>query len=230
MRTMKTMKTILGAATAALMLAGMAARAGITYAGFPATIPDGNPVGISSTATASGLGSVINSVTLTLDVSGGNNGDLYAYLSYGGQLVTLLNRPGVSGGNPVGYTDAGLNVTLADGNPDINTYGSSSYTTSGGQVTGTYSAAGGSVAFGSAYDGLNPNGTWTLFIADMSGGDPNNSQLVSWNLNITAVPEPVGMALAMFAGLAGLWWCLGVCWKKADTQGGELEDSESNRG
>lgn len=52
--------------------------------------------------------------------------------------------------------------------------------------------------FGS-YNGLNPNGTWTLFIADLSGG--GQSQLVSWELDITAVPEPVNLALGVFAGV-----------------------------
>jgi hypothetical protein len=54
------------------------------------------------------------------------------------------------------------------------------------------------VSFGS-YNGLNPNGTWTLFIADMSAGA--QSQLVSWELDITAVPEPVNVALGIFAGV-----------------------------
>ena len=50
------------------------------------------------------------------------------------------------------------------------------------------------------FNGLNPNGTWTLFIADLSAGD--QSQLVSWDLNIIAVvPEPVNVALGIFAGV-----------------------------
>jgi hypothetical protein len=50
-----------------------------------------------------------------------------------------------------------------------------------------------------SYNGLNPNGTWTLFIADLSAGA--QSQLVSWELDITAVPEPVNVALGIFAGV-----------------------------
>jgi hypothetical protein len=189
---MKMIKMILGATTAALVLAGVGARADID-------IPDGNPVGVTRTLTESGLGSSISNVTLTLDISGGNNGDLYAYLSYGGQLVTLLNRPGVTGGNPLGYTDPGYNnVILSDGGyANINSYGGSG----GAQVTGTYNAADGTVAFQTAYRGLNPNGTWTLFIADLSGGDSSDSQLVNWDLNITAVPEPGAVALGVFGML-----------------------------
>src|ERR1019366_4008189 len=54
------------------------------------------------------------------------------------------------------------------------------------------------VNFGS-YNGMNPNGTWTLFIADMSAG--GQSELLSWELDITAVPEPVNVALGIFAGV-----------------------------
>jgi subtilisin-like proprotein convertase family protein len=168
------------------------------------TAPDGNPLGITSTLNVSGLGNILssgNNVSVTLNLSGGNNGDLYVYLSYGGQKVTLLNRPGVTGGNPVGYADEGLNVTLSGGSyGNINTYGSSSYTTSGGQVTGTYNPADGATAFQN-YNGMNPNGGWVLFVADMSGGDPSQSVLNSWSLTVTAVPEPANVALGIFGGL-----------------------------
>src|SRR6266581_3344176 len=49
----------------------------------------------------------------------------------------------------------------------------------------------------------NPNDTWTLFFADTSPGIENS--LVSWSLDITAVPEPMEWALIIFFGLfAGL--------------------------
>ena len=125
--------------------------------------------------------------------------NLYAYLSYDGYTVTLLNQPGVvTGVNPVGYKDAGFNVTLSDGSyGNINTYGSSSYTTSGEQVTGTYSPDSGNTAF-QGYNGINPNGGWVLFIADRSGGDPSQSVLNSWSLTLDVVPEPVNVAMAIF--------------------------------
>jgi hypothetical protein len=40
----------------------------------------------------------------------------------------------------------------------------------------------------SSFNGLNGNGSWTLFVADLSAGE--TSTLQSWTLNITAVPEP----------------------------------------
>ena len=39
-----------------------------------------------------------------------------------------------------------------------------------------------------------------MFIADMSAGD--QSTLVSWSLSIEAVPEPINIALGIFAGAA----------------------------
>ena len=58
-------------------------------------IPDGSPSGVTSGITVSGAGGALSDVTVTLNVAGGNNGDYYAYLSYNGTLVTLLNRVGV---------------------------------------------------------------------------------------------------------------------------------------
>src|ERR1035438_6210831 len=202
-----------------LMLA-LTAQAGISYSTFANSglIPDGSPVGSSGTATASGYLPSISDVSVNLNISGGYNGDLYAYISYGGVLVPLLNRVGVSatgGGNSFGYGDAGFNVTLSSaGANDVHFYQNNSPSFNGsGQLTGTWQPDGRSidpqsspstfdsasrVSFGS-YNGMNPNGTWTLFIADLSAG--GQSQLVSWELDITAVPEPVNVALGIFAGV-----------------------------
>lgn len=202
----------LAALTVIALMTAASASAGIfTFSSgtLNTTIPDGNPVGIASTINVSGVGNIFSSgdnVSMTLNISGGNNGDLYAYLSYDGQIVTLLNRPGMSPGNPVGFTGAGFSVTLSDGSyGNINT----SAETSGAQVTGTFNAAGpGNVAAGAAganasvafqsYNGLNPDGGWVLFVADMSGGDISQSVLNSWSLTFSAVPEPVNVALGAF--------------------------------
>lgn len=76
-------------------------------------LPDGNPVGLMEQFNVSGVGSSVSNVQVTLDITGGFNGDLYAYLvSPQGQLVVLLNRPGVTSINPFDYGDAGMNITL----------------------------------------------------------------------------------------------------------------------
>jgi len=54
----------------------------------------------------------LTDITVTLDISGGYNGDLYGYLSYNGALVPLMNRVGVNGSNPFGSADSGFAVTL----------------------------------------------------------------------------------------------------------------------
>ena len=156
-------------------------------------IPDGQyPMGISSSIVVSGANISLSTLTVTLNISGGYNGDLYGYLSYNGTLVTLLNRVGTSPTDAFGYSTSGFNnVTLADGGTSIH-----DVQTPGSGPGVTYAADGGSLA---SFNNMNPNGTWTLFLADAA--NPDQSTLVGWSLSITAVPEPVDCALAIF-GLA----------------------------
>ncbi|MGD0744998.1 MAG: hypothetical protein ABSA45_07570 [Verrucomicrobiota bacterium] len=205
--------TVLGGAACGLALGLASASASlvttISSGTLNTTVPDGSSVGITSTLNVSGLGNILSSgdnVSLTLNVSGGNNGDLVAYLIFGSHTVTLLNRPGVTGGNPLGYTDAGFNnVTLSDGNSvNVDNYG-------GGGIPSniSYNPAGGSTAFQS-YNGMNSQGSWVLFIADLSGGDTSQSMLNSWSLTLDVVPEPITWALIIFGAgslliVAGRW-------------------------
>jgi subtilisin-like proprotein convertase family protein len=174
-------------------------------------IPGANVAGWSDITTFSGL-SRVTQITVTLNIGGGYNGNLYAYLSHGGGLLPLLNRVGVgtAGSHTAfGYSDAGMNITLGDsGAHNIHFYQdvTGSSITDGttwqpdGRLINPLSAAGdfnanGTVNFSTlgAQDG---NGSWTLFLADLSGG--NQSTLNSWSLSITAVPEPVNVALGLF--------------------------------
>ena len=186
-----------------------------------ASIPDGNPVGITEKINVSGVVGTVTNVQVQLDITGGFNGDLYAYLvDPVGQMVVLFNRPGVDGSNPFGYSDAGFNITL-DGaaTNDVHFYQNDTYSIAGGQLTGTWAADGrindpqsaGSV-FASTlptaglnlYNGLNGggvNGTWTLFIADLAGG--GNPTLNSVVLTIMTVPEP--QTWAVLGGGVMVW-------------------------
>src|SRR5213075_3123189 len=78
-------------------------------------IPDANPTGISSTIDVQGLGPQLADITVSLDISGGFNGDLYAYLSHGSTgFAVLLNRVGKTTSDPFGYSDQGFHVNLSD--------------------------------------------------------------------------------------------------------------------
>jgi subtilisin-like proprotein convertase family protein len=179
------------------------------------TIYDANPSGITSSLMVSGAGSSLSAITVTLNLSGGYNGDLYGYLSYNGTLVTLLNRVGTGSGSPIqsafGYSTSGFNNVTLD---DAATGGSIHNVQNPGSLpTVSYTADGGSLA---AFNGVDPNGTWTLFFADQAGG--NTSTLNGWSLDITAVPEPVNVALGCFvamllalAGVRRMWRTKAVC-------------------
>jgi hypothetical protein len=162
-------------------------------------IADGNAAGWSDTRIVSDVapGLTIGDVNITLTLSGGYNGDLYAYLSHDGVLLPLLNRVGSgTGSEPTyyfGYADAGFNaVSLSDcGTVNIHNYGG------GGVPSGNYSPDSGGLTFAGTFAGANPNGHWTLFLSDLSAGG-GQSQLASWSLEITAVPEPANVALGIF--------------------------------
>ena len=140
---------------------------------------------------SAGLGSSLSSLTVTLNISGGMNNGLYAYLvgpgPAGSTTVILMNQPGYAV-DGFGATGAGMNITLSDA-------GSSSIqdVTSGSVLSGTYQADGSL----SGFNGGDPNGTWTLYFSDTIAGG-GNATLNGWSLDITAVPEPVNVALGMF--------------------------------
>jgi hypothetical protein len=159
----------------------------------------------------------IVSVSVTLNItgtgSGAVNGDFYAYLTKGDDIAVLLNRPGRTSENLAGYGDNGLNVRFSDDavNGDIHLYRltlSGSHLVPlelGEQLTGSWAPDGRNVLPTLALDthprthtldvfeGENPNGQWTLFIADMDPG--GTAMLASWGMQITAVPEPHTIAI-----------------------------------
>ena len=179
-------------------------------------IPDANPIGYSSTNIVSGLFGGIQNVEISLNITGGYNGDLYACVSFGDGFAVLLNRVGKSDSDPFGYGDAGFNVTFSDSAAtDIHLYGGNG----GNQLTGTWQPDGRETdpqlvvssdprtALLGSFNNLDPNGTWTLFVADMATG--YQSTLVSWSIEIVTAPEPTTIQfLATFGGLAaaGTWW------------------------
>ena len=175
-------------------------------------IPDGQPAGISDVETiASGI-TQIGSVQVSLNITGNFNGDLYGYLQHDGALSVLLNRSGRTLGNPFGYADSGYNITLSDlaTNGNIHTYETVLTPAAGLPLTGVWQPDGRtnspatvldtnpSTAGLSLFDSMSGSGTWTLFLADLSPG--GTSELGSWALTISPVPEPSALAL----GILGL--------------------------
>jgi hypothetical protein len=188
-------------------------------------IPDGNPVGYSSTIATTGLtgngGTSIGNVSVQLNfdnlTSDGFIGDLYGYLVFvsddGSTTQSiLLNRVGRTDASGFGYESTATSITLTGnltgGYVDI--HGVSTWTSGGtyladgrtvdpdGNFTGATSTAGLDIM-----NGHNANGTWTLFLADFTEGN-GTSTLTSWGLTIDVVPEPTTWALAAFGTLAGV--------------------------
>lgn len=168
-------------------------------------IPDGSPVGLMEQFNVSGAGGSVSNVQVTLDLTGGFNGDLYAYLAGPqGQFAVLLNRVGVTGSNPFGYGDAGMNITL-DGLAGNNIHDYASGGPGSYSLTGTTWAADGrnvnplaaggllystsSAANLSIFQNTDANGVWTFFIADLGAGG-GTASLNNVILTIMTVPEP----------------------------------------
>ena len=191
-----------------------------------AIIPDGDLNGYQNSQTLSGLQPYVTDVNITLNVAGGFNGDFYAYLSHNQRIAILLNRVGRSTTSSVGYPDAGFgpdalanSFRLDDqaGN-DVHWYRTFAYVVNGsGQLTGQWQPDGRAIdplsagsTFSSAprantldvFNGMDPNGLWTLFVADVSPG--GEASLLGWGLELTAVPEPSSAILTGFSILAGL--------------------------
>ncbi len=185
------------------------------FNGLNKTIPDGQLTGVSDTETLSFADPYFASITdvkVVLDINGGFNGDYYAYLVHDGQIAVLLNRVGRTSSDSVGYADSGMSITLSATGNDVHDYQAFSPSFSGGQLTGTWAQDGrdtdpqtaldtdARTSLLSSMDDLNPNGTWTLFLADVDFGQ--QGALVNWGLVITAIPEPSTISLAGLGGLA----------------------------
>ena len=172
-------------------------------------IPDNNASGYAFTFNIFTPGPlVINNITVDLTISGGWNGDLYAYLSHGSGFSVLLNRIGSSAANPDGSGVSGMNVEFSDG------YATDIHTAQSNPLNGNFAPDGRNTnpflavdsdprtAMLGSFNGLDPNGTWTLFLADVSPLGVSTVQ--NWTVSIgVAVPEPADATLLGLASIAG---------------------------
>jgi len=190
-----------------------------TFSGQPSlSIPDGNAAGVSDPRSVASAFPAIASVQVTLDIAAEFNGDLYAYLVHDTALAVLVNRPGRSASLPAGYPDSGMNLTLdAAAANDLHTYRDQTIPAGGQPLTGPWQPDGRAVdpsvvldstsrtAGLGLFNGMDPSGSWTLFLADMQSG--GTSAINSWSLQISVVPEPAASTLAVgMALLAGCLW------------------------
>ena len=179
-------------------------------------IPDNSSVGVTDSHTLNSAIGTITSLRVTLDITGGFNGDFYAYLvhtdaSNATGFAILLNRVGRTAMNSFGYADSGFNVIFDDtaANGDIHKYPSPIVPP--GPLTGTWAPDGRNVnpslvqntdmrtAFLSSFNGLDASGTWTLLVADLS---PVGSGTFSgWGLEITGIVVPVDGGFSAFGGV-----------------------------
>ena len=206
-----------------------------TFSSLDVAIPDGDTVGVANTQPVSTGFTTIQSLRVNLKLegtgSGAFNGDLYVSLSHESGLAVLLGRTGRRSDNLFGYGDNGFDVTFDDlaVNGDIHNYrltlSGNHQTAISGPLTGLWAPDGRvpenpsnpeqildttpRTAFLESFAGLDPNGSWTLFLVDYETG--GTSRLISWGVEIT-VPEPNGWVLTGLALFAFAAWRRG--WRK----------------
>ena len=174
-------------------------------------IPDNAPTGFQNTQSLSGFSGSIASLEVHLSLSAAPatlafNGDFYLTLQHDAGFAVLLNRVGRSSSNPLGDDHNGFDITFALSAPDIHLYPHLSPTyDAAGRLTGSWGADGRIADPDSVLDssprldmlssfvGLDPNGAWTLFLADLN--PYGNASLDSWGLDIATIPEPPAFAL-----------------------------------
>ena len=185
-------------------------------------IPDNSTLGVADTHTITMPAGLITNVRLSLNIAGtpsasnAFNGDFYAYLQHSSGFSVLLDRVGRTAANAFGYADSGFDVTFDDAavNGDIHSYrdlvnpaggGLSGMWQPDGRLTNPNSAlrTDPRPALLSSFNGLDPNGAWTLFVADVS--PVSTGTLKSWTLDLTVapIPEPATIGFGILL--------LGVC-------------------
>ena len=112
-------------------------------------------------------------------------------------VLTFYNNLSLSG-NSSGIQGLLTLGTLSD-SPYVSFYPTAT-STSGTERIYDVTFPGSSGSSGTGFNGLNPNSTWSLVLWDNSKSGIENG-LNGWSLDITAVPEPVNVALGIFAGV-----------------------------
>jgi hypothetical protein len=175
-----------------------------------AVIPDGDLSGLLQSLVHTSNIAVLTHVSLTLNTTGGWNGDLFAYLWHNGKLVTVVNRPGKTAAMPDGSSSSGMSVTLDDAAAtDLH----AAVAAAGMAVSGNFQPDGRDadplVVLDTSprpdkladFNGDAGGGQWRLFIADVASGEV--ATVTSWTVTLTGeqIPEPSASVL-LLSGLA----------------------------
>ena len=181
-----------------------------------AAIPDNDVSGVADIHTVVSPIYSITAIQVLLNISGGFNGDYYAYLMHDPGFTVLLNRVGRTASSADGYADGGFTVTFdaTAVNGDIHNY-RPLQNPNGGSLTGVWQPDARNVspsssldttprsAWFSSFNGLDASGGWTLFVADVSS--VGTGTFTSWGFNIVGlIPEPASGTLLLFGG--GAFW------------------------
>jgi len=213
------MKKLLTLAVLSVSAAAMADPWSVVGAG--GSVPDNNAGGFTSSANFTGAaGSITGITSVTLQTFSHTwVGDLTIWLEHGANRFTLMQRP---------RGDATATSTVGDSSNMLGTYtfdvvsattieqaAATSNLTTHNILAGSYRAAHQTnelattvglndvLSDGSVFNGMDPNGTWTLRITDGAAGDLGTLQGWSAEGTYTAVPEPASMA-ALGLGVAAL--------------------------
>jgi hypothetical protein len=112
------------------------------------------------------------------------------------EIILTFNDSSSLLGNSGGIQGHLILGTSGD-SPFVNFYPDVTRSGSGGQKVYDVTFSGAPGSPGAGFNGLNPNDTWGLVLWD-NGTNGFENALVSWTLDINAVPESVNVALAMF--------------------------------
>lgn len=183
-----------------------------------ANVPDGDLSGVSNTITVIGALGLISDVNVTLTLSPVDAdvaaGDYFVYISHAGKISYLLNRTGRNAASSIGSEANGFSaVTFDDTAPQGDIHLAIQDTSF--PITGVWQpdarATNPTLTLDSdsrsnfldQFQGENPNGEWTLFVADVSRG--GRVQFIDWKIDVITVPEPSGVAFLGFAAFGMLF-------------------------
>jgi hypothetical protein len=145
-----------------------------------------------ATLARSGPASTISDLNITLDRLIHDDADDIDMLLVGptGAETTLMSDACGGGGanvlNEVSFTlDDEAGATLPDNGPcAAGSYKPTNHTDSPADSYPAPAPAAGGAASLTAFDGTNPNGTWSLYIVDDRFTEGNSGELLGWSLNI----------------------------------------------